>query len=167
MRHSRPAGRRGLGLAPSPSSRPGLPTSPPPSLGPRAGHPPFFRQPCRGGKPRPRAFLPVGCPPKKAPGHRIVLIRTNDKDTYALDAWWPGGKVEKLNQNDNYDKCLSYPKLKFVAFWENKDNDFVEALRDELEISYEKVKGEFSLEDAGGRDLLDDQGIILIASLRP
>jgi hypothetical protein len=62
---------------------------------------------------------------------------------------------------------LSYPKLKFVAFWENKDNDFVEALRDELEISYEKVKGEFSLEDAGGRDLLDDQGIILIASLRP
>jgi hypothetical protein len=87
-------------------------------------------------------------PPEGFPGHRIVLIRTNQKDTYALDAWWPGGKVEKLNQNDNYDKYLSYPKLESVARWKNKDKDFVEALRDELEIAYGKVESQFSKEDA-------------------
>ena len=70
--------------------------------------------------------------PEWVPWHRSVRIRSDKEEGYVLDAWWPGGKVEKFDEK-------SYTNLESVVSWDKDQQDFVKALRVELEILYLQV----------------------------
>jgi len=76
--------------------------------------------------------------PEGATWHRSVLIQSGEEEGYVVDAWWPGGKVEKFNQK-------SYLNLEPVILWDKSQQDFVKALQVELEILFKQVK--ISLEE--------------------
>lgn len=77
-------------------------------------------------------------PAKELPFHRVVFLEESGKK-HMLDPWWPGGKVVEITE-DNEDDYLD---RETIIEWNPSYDNFVNALWTELELRYEKVKGDF------------------------
>jgi len=69
----------------------------------------------------------------------------DEEGEYVFDPWWPGGKFEKLNEENK----KAYHQRETVMEWKPSNKEFVEAFRLELEHLYKAVKEEFLAEDLG------------------